>query len=441
MAKICFVGLGYVGLVTGTCLADFGNHVIGVDSDKARIESLAQGIVPFYEPGLDDYVARNLENGRLAFTDDLLGAINASRIIFIAVGTPSSSDGSANLDAVFNAARFIAEHVTDEKILVVKSTVPVGTCSDIDRLVRGILDQRGLAIRVDVVSNPEFLREGTSIYDFTHPDKVVIGTESASAQEALKQVYRVLYLNETPFVFVNRETSELIKYANNAFLAMKVSFINELSGLCEKVGANVQDLARAIGRDGRIGSKFLHAGPGYGGSCFPKDTKALAYMANKAENPLKLVEATIAANEDQKARMVRKITDKLGTVTGKTLAILGLTFKPNTDDVRDSPVLDIIEGLLEKGAVLKVFDPMGMKNMQVYYPHNSKIMYCNSEYSATESSDALIITTEWHQFRNLDFTRLGSILKSKIIFDLRNIYDPALIRSFGFEYIGVGVIS
>jgi UDPglucose 6-dehydrogenase len=361
MYKIAVIGSGYVGLVTGTCLADFGLEVVCVDINEDKIESLKNGSIPIYEPGLDEIVKRNVRYKRLDFTTDMKAAVEAADVIFIAVGTPPKEDGSADLTYVLAAAGAIASHMNGYKVIVNKSTVPVGTGKKVRETVEAELARLGKEAEFDVVSNPEFLREGNAIYDFTHPDKVVIGSESQRAKEMMKQVYRVLFLNETPFIFTNIETAETIKYANNAFLAMKISFINEIAALCEKIGANVQHVAHAIGKDGRIGSKFLHAGPGYGGSCFPKDTLALAHIGREYDAPMRLVETTVEVNNLQKLNQVRKIEDAYGSVNGKKLAVLGLTFKPKTDDMRDAPSLTIIKELDKKGASFQVYDPVGME--------------------------------------------------------------------------------
>ncbi|MDK2789367.1 MAG: UDPglucose 6-dehydrogenase [Epulopiscium sp.] len=414
MHRIAIIGSGYVGLVTGACLADFGMKVICVDINEDKINQLNQGIVPIYEPGLEQLIERNAYYKRLTFTTDIKEAVNQSDVIFIAVGMPPNEDGSADLTHVLKAAEDIASHMNEYKVIVDKSTVPVGTGQKVKQTVKKILEKRNLQIDFDVVSNPEFLREGTAIYDFTHPDRVVIGGESEKAIEIMKDVYRVLYLNETPFVITNIESAEMIKYASNAFLAMKITFINEIANLCEKVGANVQDVAKAMGRDGRIGPKFLHPGPGYGGSCFPKDTRALAQIGKEYGSPVTLVETTIEANERQKLLMVKKVKEVMGSLENKTLAILGVTFKQNTDDVRESPSLIIIEKLAELGAKFRIYDPQGMKEAKWRLKHiEEKCIYCIDEYEAVSGSDALLIITEWNQFRNLDIERLSRAMKDK----------------------------
>ena len=360
MHKIAVIGTGYVGLVTGTCLADFGMDTVCVDMNEEKINNLKKGQIPIYEPGLTEMVLRNVQYKRLHFTTNMAEAVNNAEAIFIAVGTPSQEDGSADMKYVMTVAEQIATHMNRYKLVINKSTVPVGTGQKVKTAIAQKLKELGKDIDFDVVSNPEFLREGTAIYDFTHPDKVVIGAETEKAKEIMKNVYRVLYLNETPFIYTNIESAEMIKYANNAFLAMKISFINEVANLCEKVGASVQQVANAIGKDGRIGSKFLHPGPGYGGSCFPKDTHALAHIGREYDSPMQLVEATIRVNDNQKLKMVQKIEEAMVELEGKKLAVLGLTFKPKTDDMRDAPSLTIIRELAKKGVTLNVYDPIGM---------------------------------------------------------------------------------
>lgn len=440
MSQIAVIGTGYVGLVSGALLSDFGHNVICVDTDEEKINKLKNNIIPIFEPGLDNVVSRNVFYNRLSFTISLTEAVNKSDIIFIAVGTPPKDDGSADLTYVLQAAKDIASCMENDKIIVNKSTVPIGTGQKVATLMREILNQREVQLKVDIVSNPEFLREGSAVYDFSHPDRVVIGAEKETVFQAMKEVYRVLYLNETPFVETNIETAEMIKYASNAFLAMKITYMNEIANLCEKVGANVKDVAKAMGKDGRISNKFLHAGPGYGGSCFPKDTNALVEIAKENDERITLIESAIRANENQKLRMVHKIINVIGNLGGKTLAILGLTFKPNTDDMREAPSLIIIPKLIEAGAKVKVFDPEGEKEakwrLAQYCDH---IEYCTDEYNAITGADATVILTEWNQFRNLDFDRIGSLNSGKILFDLRNIYTRQYVEEKGFLYIGVGV--
>ncbi|SHK24232.1 UDP-glucose dehydrogenase family protein [Tepidibacter formicigenes] len=440
MKKIAVIGSGYVGLVAGTCLADFGLNVMCVDNNKDKIEGLKKGIIPIYEPGLDDLVKRNMYYKRLDFTTDIKSAVEESEVIFIAVGTPPKDDGSADLQYVLQVAKDIAMYMNGYKVIVDKSTVPIGTGQKVKKVVNDILKEREVDYKFDVVSNPEFLREGSAIYDFTHPDRVVIGSESEKATKIMRDVYRVLYLNETPFVETNIETAEMIKYASNAFLAMKITFINEVANLCEKVGANVQHVAKAMGRDGRISPKFLHAGPGYGGSCFPKDTKALANIAREHGEVISLIETTVKANENQKLKMVEKIKNAMGSLEGKTLGILGITFKPKTDDMREAPSLVILTELAKMGAKMKIFDPEGEKEGKWRLGHiKDSIEFYTDEYEANINADALIIITEWHQFRNMDLDRLKESMKDNYFFDLRNIYERELVEEKGFKYFGVGV--
>lgn len=439
MNKIAIIGTGYVGLVTGTCLSDFGLQVTCVDNDAAKIEKLYQGIIPIYEPGLEPIVERNVYYKRLRFTTDIRQAVEENEVIFIAVGTPSAEDGSADLRYVEAVARDIARYMNGYKVIVNKSTVPIGTGQRVKAWVREELDKRGANIDFDVVSNPEFLREGSAVYDFTHPDRVVIGAESERASRIMRSVYNVLYLNETPFIETNIETAEMIKYASNAFLAVKITFINEIANLCEMVGANVQDVARAMGRDGRIGPKFLHPGPGYGGSCFPKDTRALAHIGRQFDAPLSLVEQTIAANERQKKRMAEKIDRAMGGVDGKLLAVLGLSFKPNTDDMREAPSITIMEELARRGASFRVYDPAAMEEARRSLAFlQDRITYCENEYDAVHGADALVIVTEWNQFRKLDLDRVKRELKEPYFFDLRNIYKRQAMEQKGFRFYAVG---
>lgn len=440
--KIAVVGSGYVGLVTGTCLADFGLDVICVDNNQEKIDMLNSGKIPIYEPQLDDLVERNVYYKRLSFTTDIKKAVEESRVIFIAVGTPPMDDGGADLQYVMQVAENIAINMNGYKVIVDKSTVPIGTGQKVKALISSILKQRGVDYTFDVVSNPEFLREGSAIYDFTHPDRVVIGSESEMAATIMKEVYRVLYLNETPFVTTNIETAEMIKYASNAFLAMKITYINEIANLCEIVGANVKHVAKAMGRDGRISPKFLHPGPGYGGSCFPKDTEALAKIAREHGEVISLIETTIEANERQKLRMVTKIKVAFGETAFKdiTLSILGITFKPKTDDMRAAPSLLILTELAKLGAKLKIFDPEGRKEGVWRLEHiQENIEFCDNEYDACENTDGLVLITEWHQFRNMDLDRLRGIMKGNYFFDLRNVYERDLVEDKGFRYFGVGV--
>jgi UDPglucose 6-dehydrogenase len=436
-----------VGLVSGTCLADFGNVVVCVDNNVEKIESLRRGSIPIYEPGLEDMVRRNVEAGRLSFTVDFAEAVKKSRTVFIAVGTPPREDGGADLDHVEEVARGIGRVMEQYTVVVNKSTVPVGTARRVRRWIEEELSRRGANTGFDVVSNPEFLREGTAVYDFTHPDRVVVGSESETARKLMKEIYRSLYLNETPFIETNPESAEMIKYASNAFLALKITFINEVANLCEKTGADVQDVARAIGKDGRIGSKFLHPGPGYGGSCFPKDTRAMAKTGRDYGETLSLVETTIAANERQKQKMIAKIETGLGgpgSLSGKTIAVLGLAFKQNTDDMRESPAVDICFGLVEKGARLRLSDPAAFKEAAWRFKTiENAVFYAEDEYQAAKGSEALVILTPWNQYRNLDLKKVADLLVKPqsgrpCFFDLRNVYKRKEVLNAGLEYFGVG---
>jgi UDPglucose 6-dehydrogenase len=439
MARIAVIGTGYVGSVSGACLADFGNHVICIDTEAEKIESFKNGIIPFYEPGLDAVVERNIKSGRLSFTTSLESALKESEVIFIAVGTPAADDGSADLVYVEEAAYQIGSLMEKYTVIVNKSTVPIGTNRKVTSWVKTELEKRKSGIEFDVVSNPEFLREGSAVYDFTHPDRVVIGSDSERARNIMKDVYRSLYLNETPFMETNPESAEMIKYASNAFLAAKITFINEIANLCEKTGADIRFVAKAMGKDGRIGSKFLHPGPGYGGSCFPKDTRALAKIARDFNEPLNIVETTIAVNEKQKLRAAQKIKNTLDPLKGKTLAILGLSFKLNTDDMRESPSIAICEYLADNGALLRLFDPAAMQEAKLRLSGIEKSTYfASDEYDAVKGCDALVIVTEWNQFRNLDLNRIKELLSSPYFFDLRNIYKKEVVTSLGFYYFGIG---
>ncbi len=432
--KISIIGTGYVGLVTGACLAEFGHEVTCIDVDEAKIARLQQREIPIYEPGLDVLVHKNLQADRLVFTTSYSPGVSESEVVFIAVGTPASrrGDGYANLSYVYDAARQIASHLKGYTVIVDKSTVPVGTARQVARIVQEVSPQADF----DVASNPEFLREGAAINDFMRPDRVVIGVDSKRAEEVLKAIYRPLYLIETPFVITTIETAELIKYAANAFLATKISFINEIANLCEEVGANVQDVAKGIGLDGRIGRKFLHAGPGYGGSCFPKDTQALLRIAQEHGVACRIVEAVVEVNAAQKARMVRKIRQALGgNEAGKTVAILGLSFKPETDDIRDAPALTIMATLLEHGAKLRAHDPQAMAETAKIIPD---AVYCSNAYEACQGADAVVLLTEWNEYRALDLQRLKAQLKAPVFIDLRNVYTPASMMEAGFCYYSVG---
>jgi UDPglucose 6-dehydrogenase len=427
------VGTGYVGLVSGACFADFGHQVICVDKDAGKIDRLHQGIMPIFEPGLEDLVASNVKAGRLSFTTDLSEAVRDADTVFIAVGTPSRrGDGHADLSYVEQAAREIAEHMQGYTVVVNKSTVPVGTGD----LVQSIMAEVNPKGDFSVVSNPEFLREGAAIGDFKRPDRVVVGTEDERARQMMRELYRPLFLNETPILFTDRRTSELIKYAANAFLAVKIAYINEMADLCEQVGANVQEVARGIGLDNRIGKKFLNAGPGYGGSCFPKDTLALMRTAQEAHAPVTIVEATVASNTNRKKRMAGKVIEACGgDVHGKTIGILGLTFKPNTDDMRDSPSLDIVPALLAAGAKILAYDPEGMEEARKELPG---IEMVGGPYEVADNADAIVILTEWDQFRALDFERIATQMKKPVMVDLRNIYNPDDLRQDGFTYVSIG---
>ena len=434
--KITIVGTGYVGLVSGTCFAEFGVNVTCVDKDKNKIDNLKKGIIPIFEPGLDELVKKNISSKRLFFETNLKKSIDGSDAIFIAVGTPSrETDGHADLSYVYEVAEEIAECLGHYSVIVNKSTVPIGT----GKKVHEIIKNKKPKLDFDVASNPEFLREGSAINDFMRPDRVVIGCESNKAKAILKELYRPLYLLETPIIFTRRETAELIKYAANSFLATKITFINEISDLCEKVGANVSDVSIGIGLDGRIGKKFLHPGPGYGGSCFPKDTLALVKTAQDNCSPLNLVEHVVKSNKNRKKNMYKRILNALGDYEKKKISILGLTFKPNTDDMRDSPSLDLIPELIKNNCFLKLFDPEGMKEAKTIFKRfHKKIEWCNDSYDACNKADALVILTEWNQFRALDLKKLKKLLNQPIIIDLRNIYSPEEIKNMGFKYYSLG---
>ena len=430
--NICIIGTGYVGLVTGACLAEFGMSLVCVDNDRQKIELLRQGKVTIHEPGLEDLVAKNMREGRLSFSTSIEEGVKASLVIFIAVGTPSDADGSADLKFIEEVAQEIARNMDGYKVVVVKSTVPVGTCRRLKQLIK---DHQVRPTRFDIVSNPEFQREGSAIEDFMRPDRVTIGAESEQAIAIMKDIYSALYIIETPFVITSLETAEMIKYASNSFLATKISFINEIANLCEAVGADVHHVARAMGLDGRIGKKFLHPGPGYGGSCFPKDTRALWKMAQESGYSFKILDAVIKANEEQKKRMIGKIVEKVGNLKGKTIGILGLSFKPNTDDIRESSSIVIIQGLLDMGAKVKAFDPAAMEEAKAVLPG---IEFGKDAYDVAKGVDALVLATEWNQFRRLDLTHIKELLKAPVFIDLRNVYDPDQMRRLGFNYCGVG---
>lgn len=431
--RIVMIGSGYVGLVSGACLADFGHDVVCVDKDEAKIEALKGGRIPIYEPGLDAIVASNAASGRLSFTSDLAGPVADADVVFIAVGTPSRrGDGHADLSYVYAAAREIAGAISNYAVVCTKSTVPVGTGDEVERLIRAA----NPAADFSVVSNPEFLREGAAIEDFKRPDRIVIGCEDERARETMAEVYRPLFLNAAPVFYTRRRTSELIKYAGNAFLATKITFINEIADLCERVGANVQDVARGIGLDNRIGAKFLHAGPGYGGSCFPKDTVALAKTAQDYQSPMRLVEATIHVNEQRKRAMARKVIALCGgDIRGRRIAVLGLTFKPNTDDMREAPSIAIIQALQDSGAEVIAHDPAGMSAAREMF---TGVTFAIGPYEAAENADAVVIVTEWDAYRALDLARLKATMRTAVLADLRNIYRQEDAQRHGFAYDSVG---
>ncbi|RIV89753.1 UDP-glucose/GDP-mannose dehydrogenase family protein [Aurantiacibacter xanthus] len=431
--RVTMIGSGYVGLVSGACFADFGHDVTCVDKDQTKIDALKQGKIPIYEPGLEALVENNVRAGRLTFTTDLKAGVVGADAVFIAVGTPSRrGDGHADLTYVHAAAEEIAQSLEGFTVIVNKSTVPVGTGDEVARIVKEANPQADFA----VVSNPEFLREGAAIDDFKRPDRIVIGGDDARGLEVMREIYRPLYLNKSPIVEMSRRSAELTKYAGNAFLATKISFINEIADLCEKVGGDVQDVARGIGLDNRIGPKFLHAGPGYGGSCFPKDTLALLKTSQDYDAPQRIVEAVVSVNDNRKRAMGRKIINALdGDVRGKTVALLGLTFKPNTDDMRDSPSIAIVQTLQDAGAKVKVYDPQGEEQARLVL---QDVEYCSSPYEAVEGADALSIVTEWDEFRALDLRRVLTMLKQPVLVDLRNIYDRDQAESLGYKYVGIG---
>jgi UDPglucose 6-dehydrogenase len=433
--KIAMVGSGYVGLVSGACFADFGHDVVCIDKDQSKIDALHAGVMPIYEPGLDALVESNVRAGRLSFTTDLAEGIRGAQAIFIAVGTPSRrGDGHADLSFVHAVAKDVGVNLANDAVIVTKSTVPVGTGDEVERIIAA----SGTTHRFAVVSNPEFLREGAAIGDFKRPDRIVIGAEDEFGREIMREVYRPLFLNESPILFTSRRSSELIKYAANAFLATKITFINEMADLCEKVGADVQDVSRGIGMDGRIGSKFLHAGPGYGGSCFPKDTLALLKTAEDYDSPVRIVEAVVKTNDSRKRAMGRKVIEALGgadAARGKKVAMLGLTFKPNTDDMRDSPSIAIAQTLADAGVTVAAYDPEGMEQARPIMP---EVDMCDSPYAAIEGADAIAIVTEWDAFRALDLMRVKELAKAPVLVDLRNIYQPDDVRAAGFTYHSIG---
>lgn len=431
--RITIIGAGYVGLVSGACFADFGHQVTCVDKDASKISALQRGKIPIFEPDLDRLVQNNVKNGRLDFATDLAGPVREADAVFIAVGTPSRrGDGHADLSYVYAASQEIAAAVDGFTVIITKSTVPVGTGDEVERLIR----ETNPSADVAVASNPEFLREGAAIRDFKFPDRIVVGTQDERARKVISEIYRPLYLNKAPVIFTSRRTAELTKYAANAFLATKITFINEIADLAEKVGADVQEIARGIGLDNRIGTKFLHAGPGFGGSCFPKDTRALIKTAQDHEAPMRIVEAVLAVNENRKRAMARKVASVFGgMLRGKTISVLGLTFKPNTDDMRESPSIPLITGLQDLGAKIRAYDPEGMEQSKTEL---SEICYCDGPYSCAEGADALVIVTEWEQFRALDLDRLKRAMAQQIIIDLRNIYEPQDLIAHGFRYESIG---
>jgi UDPglucose 6-dehydrogenase len=431
--RIAMIGTGYVGLVSGACFADFGHNVICVDKDSSKIDALLRGEIPIFEPGLDALVASNVKSGRLGFSLDLSEAVKTADAVFIAVGTPSRrGDGHADLSYVHAAAREIAANLRDFTVVITKSTVPVGTGDDVERIIRETNPDADVA----VASNPEFLREGAAIRDFKHPDRIVVGTDDERARTVISEIYRPLYLNQAPIMYTGRRTAELIKYAANAFLATKITFINEIADLAERTGADVQDVARGIGLDNRIGAKFLHAGPGFGGSCFPKDTRALVKTGQDYDAPLRIVEAVLTVNDNRKRAMARKVSAALGgNLRGKTVGVLGLTFKPNTDDMREAPSIPLITALQDLGATVQAYDPVGMEQARHELPD---ITYCDDAYACATGADALVIVTEWEQFRALDLMQLKEKMKQPVIVDLRNIYRPEEMEKAGFTYESVG---
>ncbi|RKX57819.1 MAG: UDP-glucose 6-dehydrogenase [Thermodesulfobacteriota bacterium] len=433
---IAVIGTGYVGLVCGAGLADFGMKVTCVDKDEEKIKLLNQGKIPIYEPGLEALVKKNQKANRLFFTSNLEEAVKNSLVIFICVGTPPNSDGSADLSQIKEVALALAEVIDDYKVIVTKSTVPVGT----NRWIKSLIDEhKKNDVTVDIISNPEFLREGRAVEDFMHPDRVIIGGESAYAIAIIKDIYRPLYLAETPFIITNLETAELIKYASNAFLATKITFINEIANFCEKIGADITVVAKGMGLDPRIGSKFLNPGPGFGGSCFPKDVKALIHQGRLYNSPFKILEAVIEVNEKQKLRAIEKLEQLIGDLKDKTIGVLGLSFKPDTNDVRESPALSIVPKLIELGAKVKVFDPVAIEEFKKAIKHlNLPIEYSTTAYECAENADALVIITEWNEFRFLDLQQIKKLMKTPALVDMRNIYEPSILKKLGFKYTGIG---
>ena len=437
--KISIIGTGYVGLVQGAVMADFGAEVICMDVNKERIKDLNEDKIPIFEPGLKEVILKNKKAKRIEFTTDIKYAVEKSQVIFIAVGTPANEDGSADLEYVLQVAENIGKYINEYKVIVDKSTVPVGTGKQVSEIIEKELEKRGEKIEFDIVSNPEFLREGKALGDCQRPDRVVIGADSIKAREIMKKVYDVLYINETPFLFTNLETAELIKYASNAFLAVKISFINEIALLAEKVGANTQEIARSMGMDGRISPKFLHCGPGYGGSCFPKDTKAIVSIGKKYGEDMYVIQAAIDANEKQKRKVIEKIEDKMQGVKGKTIGVLGLSFKPDTDDMRDAPSIDIIRGLVKLGAKIHAYCPEGMKEAKWRLEDCEKsIIYCDDEYSMANDVDGIVLMTEWNQFRGMDMKKIKDRMRDNFYFDLRNIHTKDKVVREIFKYYPVG---
>ena len=434
--NVCMIGTGYVGLVSGACFAEFGVQVVCADNDEAKVAALQSGTIPIYEPGFDGIVERNVRQGRLSFTTDTAKAIESSLVVFIAVSTPSRPDGSTDLSTVEAVAREIGRSMDGYKVIVTKSTVPVGTSAKVRGWIEEELAAAGREVRFSIASNPEFLREGAAIGDFMRPDRVVIGTEDVEARAILNDLYRPLYLIEAPILMTDIPTAELTKYAANAFLATKISFINEIANLCEKVGADVHSIARGIGLDRQIGPKFLHAGPGFGGSCFPKDTRSVAHFAREIGQELEVIESVIRVNDRQRERMVEKVVEALdGDIDGRTIGVLGLSFKPETDDMRDAPSLDIIRGLEKRGAQIRAYDPQAMREASKLLPD---LATCDDPYEACSGADALVLITEWNQFRMLDLERIRSLLRQPVVVDLRNIYEPEPMREAGFRYFCVG---
>ncbi|MFH1312600.1 MAG: UDP-glucose/GDP-mannose dehydrogenase family protein [Candidatus Eisenbacteria bacterium] len=432
MYNICVAGTGYVGLVTGACLADFGNAVRCVDIDESKISSLENSEVPFYEPGLQEIVKRNVERGRLSFSTDVKMGIEEATVIFVAVGTPMSNEGEADLSYVEMVAKSVGEHLNGYKIIVMKSTVPAGTCD----LVQGIIEKTSTSGHdFDVVSNPEFLREGSAIEDFMKPDRIVLGASTERALKVMTEIYRPLILEDTPVVDTDVKTSEMIKYASNAFLATKISFINEIANVCERINADVSVVSRAMGLDQRIGPQFLRAGAGYGGSCFPKDTRALVKTAEAAGYDLRIVKAAITVNDEQRRHMVRKIDKAMGGVKGKTIAILGFAFKPDTDDLREAPAIDMAKDLQGMGAALTGYDPVAMEDAKTFV---KDVTFCEDVFEAVKGVDAAVFVTEWNEFRDLDLVKIKSLMKAPVLIDCRNIYEPPRMKELGFEYFSVG---